>query len=87
MDATYRNVDDRVDACEFYVDTDDVVFELLQHNIDPHTATDAQIDEAIMKHKRCSKNRCVECGMDMGECNPRQLCNKTYCGRSESFMS
>jgi hypothetical protein len=24
--------------------------------------------------------RCVECGIDMGKINPRQLCNKTYCG-------
>lgn len=24
-------------------------------------------------------NRCLECGVDMGECNPRQLCGKTYC--------
>lgn len=24
-------------------------------------------------------NRCLECNVDMGECNPRQLCGKTYC--------
>ena len=24
-------------------------------------------------------NRCLECEIDMGECNPRQLCGKTYC--------
>jgi hypothetical protein len=24
-------------------------------------------------------NRCLECGIDLGECNPRQLCGKTYC--------
>lgn len=22
---------------------------------------------------------CIECGEDMGSCNPRQLCRKTYC--------
>jgi hypothetical protein len=22
---------------------------------------------------------CIECGIDMGLCNPRQLCKKTYC--------
>lgn len=22
---------------------------------------------------------CMECGEDMGSCNPRQLCGKTYC--------
>ena len=25
------------------------------------------------------KNLCVECGIDMGYCNPRQYCGKTYC--------
>ena len=25
---------------------------------------------------------CLECGDDMGSMNPRQLCNKTYCGNS-----
>ena len=24
-------------------------------------------------------NRCLECKLDMGYCNPRQLCQKTYC--------
>jgi hypothetical protein len=24
-------------------------------------------------------NRCLGCGVDMGECNPRQYCCKTYC--------
>lgn len=25
------------------------------------------------------KNRCTQCGIDMGLCNPRQLCGKLYC--------
>ena len=25
------------------------------------------------------KNRCIECGVDMGACNGRQLCGKTKC--------
>tara|TARA_Y100000389_G_C17315600_1_gene440277 strand:- start:250 stop:453 length:204 start_codon:yes stop_codon:yes gene_type:complete len=25
------------------------------------------------------KNLCLECGVDMGPCNPRQLCGKTFC--------
>ena len=25
------------------------------------------------------KIRCVECGTDMGQCNPRQYCGKLYC--------
>ena len=29
------------------------------------------------------KNRCMECGIDMGITNPRQLCGKRYCHRAE----
>jgi len=25
------------------------------------------------------KNLCLDCGIDMGPTNPRQLCGKTYC--------
>ena len=25
-------------------------------------------------------NKCLECGIDMGRSNPRQLCDKTHCG-------
>ena len=25
------------------------------------------------------QNTCVECGIDMGSCNPRQLCGKLKC--------
>lgn len=25
------------------------------------------------------KNLCLDCGVDMGPCNPRQLCGKTHC--------
>ena len=27
-------------------------------------------------------NRCVVCGVDLGDRNPRQLCRKTYCPES-----
>lgn len=30
-------------------------------------------------------NRCLVCGIDMGDCNPRQLCNKTYCGNQYTY--
>ena len=28
------------------------------------------------------KNLCLDCGVDMGPTNPRQLCGKTYCNNS-----
>ena len=68
-----------VDACDCYVDAEDVIKELRAQKIDERVATEAQITTAIMKHMRCMKNLCIECGIDMGECNPRQLCRKTYC--------
>ena len=26
-----------------------------------------------------NSNYCISCGVDMGSCNPRQYCRKTYC--------
>ena len=31
-----------------------------------------------------AENRCVRCGIDMGEQNGRQLCRKTYCQNEET---
>jgi GTPase SAR1 family protein len=31
-------------------------------------------------------NRCIQCGTDMGDCNPRQLCGKTVCGNVSMFL-
>ena len=27
----------------------------------------------------CLANFCIGCGINMGDCNPRQYCYKTYC--------
>jgi hypothetical protein len=27
----------------------------------------------------CQANLCIGCGTNMGDCNPRQYCYKTYC--------
>lgn len=32
-------------------------------------------------------NLCIECGIDMGECNPRQLCGKTRCLNTGFYSS
>lgn len=34
-----------------------------------------------------SDNHCLECGVDMGECNPRQLCGKTYCFNKDGLFN
>ena len=33
----------------------------------------------LKKPSERPSNRCTECGVDMGDCNPRQLCGKTVC--------
>jgi hypothetical protein len=35
--------------------------------------------QLIKESQTSMVNRCLECGIDMGECNPRQLCGKVYC--------
>jgi len=31
-------------------------------------------------------NRCVICNVDLGECNPRQYCMKTYCPMEDEML-
>jgi len=38
---------------------------------------------SLLSNKEGIMNKCLECGIDMGRCNPRQLCGKTYCYSSE----
>lgn len=33
----------------------------------------------VKEYSNGSINRCTECGCDIGQCNPRQLCGKTFC--------
>jgi len=37
------------------------------------------IEQLIQNNELEFKNRCVDCGIDMGKDNPRQLCGKTQC--------
>ena len=36
----------------------------------------------VNTYSKGPKNLCVECSVDMGPTNPRQLCGKTYCNNS-----
>jgi hypothetical protein len=39
-----------------------------------------KLDEIVKEYENSEiKNLCIECGVDMGYCNPRQYCGKTYC--------
>tara|TARA_B100000161_G_C33373497_1_gene334458 strand:- start:202 stop:474 length:273 start_codon:yes stop_codon:yes gene_type:complete len=35
--------------------------------------------DLVEEHTEGMINRCMVCRTDMGRCNPRQLCGKTYC--------
>lgn len=35
--------------------------------------------KSLLNNREGMMNRCLECGVDMGRCNPRQLCGKTIC--------
>lgn len=39
----------------------------------------AAVDADILAVISPLQNLCVQCGVNMGDCNPRQLCGKTYC--------
>ena len=38
-----------------------------------------ELNNIIYQNMKGMKNLCVICGDDLGECNPRQLCGKTFC--------
>ena len=35
--------------------------------------------KSLLENREGMMNKCLECGIDMGRHNPRQLCGKTYC--------
>jgi hypothetical protein len=41
--------------------------------------TREEVVALVESNKMGLKNRCIECGVDMGYQNPRQLCGKTIC--------
>lgn len=58
------------------------ILELLKKELDCYL-NDEQLEndlvEVISDNMGSSVNRCHECGVDMGEQNPRQYCGKGYC--------
>jgi hypothetical protein len=72
---------DMVDACanekDVYIDYDMVIKHIVDKNIWAPTAED--IEMLIFNYADGTKNRCTICNVDMGKCNPRQLCGKSKC--------
>jgi hypothetical protein len=59
------------------------VREMIFIDLDAYPADDdiihAELKQTITKLACGQVNRCLGCGVDMGDCNPRQYCKKTYC--------
>jgi hypothetical protein len=49
------------------------------------TGQKRKVDEPEFEYD--GKNRCLICKVDMGDCNPRQYCRKTYCENASDFMN
>ena len=49
------------------------------HAISPQYHMGSNIDSPGSVSSTTYKNLCVDCGIDMGDQNPRQLCGKTIC--------
>jgi Icc-related predicted phosphoesterase len=59
------------DEVDNYINFDKIEEELHDNN--------NNIQEIVRHNIEERKNRCIECNIDIGQCNPRQLCCKTYC--------
>ena len=59
------------------------VKEMIFIDLDAYPAPDdiiqAELKNIITNLSFGRVNRCLGCGVDMGDCNPRQYCRKTYC--------
>ena len=54
----------------------------LESKTDTYLNLSSIIDDfkkSLLNNREGIINRCLECGVDMGRCNPRQLCGKTIC--------
>ena len=55
---------------------------ILQQNRDIYLDVENILDDfkkSLIDNNNGIINRCTQCNVDMGQCNPRQLCGKTYC--------
>lgn len=62
-----------------YIDEDALHRELDQVAETMYMLSVPDFERILDSHTHAPKNLCLGCGLDMGDCNPRQLCEKTYC--------
>jgi histone acetyltransferase (RNA polymerase elongator complex component) len=81
MDAENRLFWETYEVFDCYVDIEAAAEAF--RRLPPTQVTTAAVLKILIEYSNnCPKNRCVQCGVDMGEMNPRQLCGKTYCENS-----
>ena len=62
-------------ASDYYTDENAIIQEIKKYN----TVSEKMIISLISKFSYGIKNKCIDCGVDMGIHNPRQFCGKLYC--------
>ena len=62
-------------ASDYYTDENAIIQEIKKYN----TVLEKMIISLISKFSYGIKNKCIDCGVDMGIHNPRQFCGKLYC--------
>ena len=75
---TIQLISKTIKDLDFYVNVDGLKEELESIPI----LTKDIILSRVDKYREGMKNRCLECGVDMGRTNPRQLCGKWVCYNS-----
>ena len=53
--------------------------------LDKCNAIQTSNQETADNKLECMGNFCMQCGINMGDCNPRQLCGKTYCMQEDDL--
>ena len=53
-----------------------------ENDINTNTNTNTNTNNRYTSTSYNGENKCIECGEDMGECNPRQLCGKVACNNN-----
>ena len=71
-----RNYDEAMALKQKYDNQPKIPEHLRGWNADEMEESNSEDDASI--------NRCMECNIDMGDCNPRQLCGKTHCDNPPS---
>jgi hypothetical protein len=66
---------------DYYTNSEKIYEFLKNKELRDYEITESLIIEVAKQFNYGMKNRCLQCNIDMGINNPRQLCGKYYCRR------